>query len=467
MSLLSTLSERLLHEFPDGVASIDRLIQLCPPRLRQTREGLMLLGDALVMMLRFDDALPLVLQLGEPEVVARFRRLAMAFGRYSVVRRLREKTGEPDDHQWRRFLVQRALPCAPIGGDEEAGFCVDEGLIDEIARELGEPAPILLARTVQTMLQSHSRHVAKMYIYSCLCGDEGLIGQLEGPFHTRAAYSRQWLRQGVSSLFPEWSLETLQAGDLDNYNPISASLWLAERRDGSKAVIKENLHLPVDYSRIDGYSAEGKILQSLDLPGVVHLEHLVGAAEHELLVLQFIEGEPLSRFCSRDRLLPSDEVVHLGAQLARTLASLHEMGVLYLDVKAKNVLWDGRRATLVDFGMAQQGKPKAASLLSTPAYVPPEMVLSFQATAAADVFQLGVLLFQLFTGQHPFATTALRTGDSFRESELLRYALANVYEEPRLDLLAQHEPLLRSMLQRDRRLRPSAVAVANELGGER
>ncbi|MBT3219173.1 MAG: protein kinase, partial [Proteobacteria bacterium] len=359
-----------------------------------------------------------------------------------------------------------ALPCAPIGGNEEDGFCVDEDLLSDIARLVGQPLPDLLAHTVQTMARARSRHVAKMFIYGCLSGDERLIGSLEGPFHDRARFSRQWLTQTIGDLFPELTLRPLQTGDRDNYNPISASLWLAEGRDGSKVVVKENLRLPVDYSRLDGYSAEGEMLDFLDLSGVVRLDRIARAADHELLVLQFVEGEPLSRYCSPETLLPRKEVAQLGAQLAQTLAALHDRGVLYLDVKAKNVLWDGRRTTLVDFGMAQRGTDKASSLLSTPAFVPPEMVLNFQATAAADVFQLGLLLFLLFTGRHPFATTGFRTGDAYRESELLRYGLANLYEEPRLDLLAHHEPLLRSMLQRDPRLRPSVNLVAQQLRGE-
>jgi serine/threonine protein kinase len=116
----------------------------------------------------------------------------------------------------------------------------------------------------------------------------------------------------------------------------------------------------------------------------------------------------------------------------------------------------------------RQGETMVTSLPSTAAYCPPEMARGFAVGTPGDVFQLGIVLYQLLVGRHPFATEAFLEGDDERESELIRYSLANLWCEPSLDAPPLDAPglrgLLRSMLDRRPQSRPTAAEVAERLG---
>lgn len=383
-------------------------------------------GDALVIRLRLDEACACF----EGEDLARVGRIAVAFGRYRTVRRLGALAGEP----YRRWLCERALPQVPIGGDATAGFCVDEAMIAEIAGELGEPVPALLAATVRLMLARGSRHIAKLYVLARLSGDETLVRQLQPAFDARAAFPRRDLPHAVGP-----GLAVVQVGDDDDYNPKSAHLFA-----GADVIVKEHLRLHLDPSRIDGTSEERELLEAIDHPRVVRLLRVDTVAHHELLVLARAPGRALD-----GAQLPREQALRIGAQLAELLAWLHARRILYLDVKPANVLWDGRDVTLCDLGMARGGQARVTSVLSTLEYVPPEMARGFEATERADVFQLGILLHQLLTGRHPFS-----------DGEGVEVAVANLRDEPRLEALPE---LLGPMLRRCPEERPSAAQVAERL----
>jgi hypothetical protein len=379
-------------------------------------------GDREMLRLRFDDAIAWY----GAEDRARVARLALRFGRYRTLKLL----DHPRDEA---FLLERALPMVSIGGDASRGFAVDERTLAEIAAELDRPLQPLIAETVRRMLASGSRQVAKLYVLAHLSGEAELIARTEPAFAARALHPRRQLAGEVTSRF---SVELLQAGDDDDYNPKSA--WLFA---GGERVIKENLALHLDPERLDGYSQERELLSSIDHPRVARLVEVASHHHHQLLVLRRAAGQTLDGRAHGDARA-------IGAQLAELLAWLHARGILYLDVKPKNLIWDGRDLTLCDFGMAQRGT-RASSMLSTLEYVPPEMAREFTASAASDVFQLGIVLHQLLTGKHPFS-----------DGEGIDVALANLWDEPRLEA----EPdLLGRMLSKDPALRPTAAEVAEAL----
>jgi hypothetical protein len=386
--------------------------------------------DSEVLRLRFDEAI------GCCGDLDRLARLALLFGRYRTVRSLEQVPFRIERVSTKiervSFLLEHALPMVGIGGDSVRGFSVDERTLNEIARELGRPLPELLAQTVRLMHSRGSRNVAKLYVLARLSGDAQLIAETEPAFFARALHPRRKLAE-VTRRF---SVELLQQGDEDDYNPKSSWLFL-----GVDRVLKENLRLHIDPSRLDGYSQERELLQAIDHPRVVKLLDVIEEQHHELMVLRRVEGETLDGSARPDARA-------VGAQLAELLAWLHTHGILYLDVKPKNLLWDGRELTLCDFGMAQKGE-RVTSMLSTLEYVPPEMAREFTATAKSDVFQLGILLHQLLTGRHPFS-----------DGEGFEVALANLWDEPRL--LAMPE-LLGRMLAKNPDERPSAAEVARAL----
>lgn len=385
-------------------------------------------GDAEVLRLRFDEALT---HYRDDVDVARVCELGVRFGRYRVVTRLRHLIGED---AYRAFLRDRALPQVPIGGDKSTGFAVDEGMIDEIAATLGEPREALLAQTVRRMIDAGSRHIAKLYVLARLAGDAALVGALQPAFDARAARPRAQLPELVRR---RWDVALLQRGDEDDYNPKSAYLFA-----NGELVLKEHLRLHLDPSRLAGYSEERELLAELAHPHIVRLVDWVAMPPHELMLFRRAPGATLD-----GRALPRRDALCVVTQLAETLAWLHAQGVLYLDVKPQNLLFDGRDLTLVDFGMARRGR-QVCSMLSTLEYVPPEMARTFESTTASDVFQLGLVTYQLLVGQHPFS-----------DGEGVAVALANLWDEPALEApqLGALRPLVGDMLARSPTDRPTAA----------
>lgn len=385
-------------------------------------------GDADVLRLRFDEALT---HYRDDVDVARLCELGVRFGRYRVVKRLRHLLGED---AYRAFLRERALPQVPIGGDKHSGFAVDEAMIDEIAGTLGESREVLLAQTVRRMIDAGSRHIAKLYVLAQLAHDEALVQALQPAFDVRAARPRAQLPELVRR---RWDASILQRGDDDDYNPKSAYLFAS-----GALVLKENLRLHLDPSRLAGYSEERELLAELAHPHIVRLEEWVAMSPHELMLFRRAPGATLD-----GRALPRRDALCVVSQLAETLAWLHARGVLYLDVKPQNLLFDGRDLTIVDFGMARRGQ-RVCSMLSTLEYVPPEMARTFESTAASDVFQLGLVTYQLLVGRHPFS-----------QDEGVDVALANLWDDPDLEApaLGALRPLVRDMLARSPAARPTAA----------
>jgi Tol biopolymer transport system component len=120
---------------------------------------------------------------------------------------------------------------------------------------------------------------------------------------------------------------------------------------------------------------------------------------------EFIEGRTLEAVLAEDGPMPPPEVMRVGVDLARALASVHAAGLLHRDVKAQNVMREtGGRIVLMDFGTGQDVSAvsaKTGDLSGTPLYLAPEIFDGRPATAASDLYALGVLLFHLLTGEYP------------------------------------------------------------------
>ncbi len=124
------------------------------------------------------------------------------------------------------------------------------------------------------------------------------------------------------------------------------------------------------------------------------------------LSMEFIDGEDLASLLRRIGRLPPDKAVEVAHQLCAGLAAAHGEGVVHRDLKPANVMLDGRgRAKITDFGLADlagrfAGRDAGAG---TPAYMAPEQLAGREATARSDLYALGVVLYELFTGRRPYA----------------------------------------------------------------
>ncbi len=129
------------------------------------------------------------------------------------------------------------------------------------------------------------------------------------------------------------------------------------------------------------------------------------------LTMAFIEGEPLARHTKPESLLPQRQVAILMQKLALAIDEAHEKGIVHRDLKPDNIMLDSRGEPIVmDFGLARREQPGEQTLthegtiMGTPAYMSPEQVEGDTKAIgpASDLYSLGVILFELLTGQRPY-----------------------------------------------------------------
>jgi serine/threonine-protein kinase len=193
------------------------------------------------------------------------------------------------------------------------------------------------------------------------------------------------------------------------------TVWLAERSDGliERPVA---LKLPHGASERAGLALrmarERRILASLTHPNIARLYDAGLTPEgRPFLALEYIEGRQIDGYC-RERQLDLKSRLRLFAQVAHGVAHAHAKLVVHRDLKPANVLVtsDGQ-VRLLDFGIAKlldEGEAKETQLTElagralTPAYASPEQILGDPPTIASDVYSLGVILYELLTGQRPY-----------------------------------------------------------------
>ena len=265
----------------------------------------------------------------------------------------------------------------------------------------------------------------------------------------------------------------------------TGTVWRAADRAAGREVAVKVLHQRlVHHPQL----VSGFVRQRTALTGIVH-PHLVTV--HDLvfddgiiaLVSELIEGQTLRQVLRRG-LLPTPEAVTIGGQVASALAGLHVAGVVHCDVKPENILLattpdlgvDARLADLGTVAIAREicgggDGPSDAGRSGTPGYLPPEASGLDPPTPAADVYALGVVLYELATGRGPTAINT-RPGVRLRHVEP-DAALAERFphEEPTITVPPRIPevplPLWRTVgacLRADPTTRPMAAQLAEQLG---
>ena len=146
----------------------------------------------------------------------------------------------------------------------------------------------------------------------------------------------------------------------------------------------------------------GKLLH----PGIVTIFDVGEADGVPYLAMEFVEGETLDAFCREDSLLPVATVVGLVAAAADALGFAHGQGIVHRDIKPANLMRVGEKAVkIMDFGLAKNPTTSMThdgALLGTPNYMSPEQVRGEALDGRADLFSLGVVLYEMLTAEKPF-----------------------------------------------------------------
>src|SRR5215510_1079140 len=124
--------------------------------------------------------------------------------------------------------------------------------------------------------------------------------------------------------------------------------------------------------------------------------------------MEYVDGEDLAALLRRIGHLPKEKAVQIARQLCAGLAAAHEQGVLHRDLKPANVMIDGRgRAKITDFGLAVLGEgSESRDGAGTPDYMAPEQMAGSAATVKSDLYALGLVLYELFTGHRPYSASS-------------------------------------------------------------
>jgi len=237
-----------------------------------------------------------------------------------------------------------------------------------------------------------------------------------------------------------------------------------------------------DEARRVRFLQEVKIARQISHTNVCRVYDVGDVDGRHFISMEYVDGEDLAALLRRIGRLPKDKAVQISRQLCAGLAAAHEQGVLHRDLKPANVMIDGRgKARITDFGLAElaAGAPGINDGGGTPAYMAPEQLSGGAASIRSDVYALGLVLYELFTGHKPFdASTALTDPsahvegfDPAVERVILRCLRTDPRERPAGALavaasLPGGDPLA-AALAAGETPSPELVAEAGEVGGLR
>jgi hypothetical protein len=169
--------------------------------------------------------------------------------------------------------------------------------------------------------------------------------------------------------------------------------------------------LATDADRLARFRMEVAAARKVSHPNVCRVYDIIewrtGGLEGvgSFLTMEFIDGEDLSSLLKRLGRVPEEKGVEIARQLCAALAAVHDQGLLHRDLKPANVMLDGRgKVRLTDFGLAAAAEDLSASEVrrGTPLYQAPEQLAGKEVTVRSDLYALGLLLYELFTGKRAF-----------------------------------------------------------------
>ena len=208
---------------------------------------------------------------------------------------------------------------------------------------------------------------------------------------------------------------------------------------------------------------EAQLAAQVNHPNVISVFDLIqDDDDHYWLVMEYVEGCPLSTIIREQGPVPADELARLLAPVADALAVAHQLGIIHRDVKPSNILvrTDGE-AKLSDFGIARAIQDatltQTGAVTGSPAYIAPEVATGGCATPASDVWSFGATLFHALSGEPPY-----HSDDEDNTVLAVLFRIAHD-DPPRLPSAGWLAPLIEMTMTRDPEARPTMAEVRDFL----
>jgi len=161
-----------------------------------------------------------------------------------------------------------------------------------------------------------------------------------------------------------------------------------------------------DEAMLERFRSEVRIARRVSHPNVCRVYDVGEVDGQTFFTMEYVDGEDLASLLRRIGRLPQDKAIEIARQLCAGLAAAHSKGVLHRDLKPANIMLDGRgQVVITDFGLAGLADNiRGAEVRSgTPAYMAPEQIAGKEVTMRSDIYALGLVLYEVFTGKRAFA----------------------------------------------------------------
>jgi len=207
---------------------------------------------------------------------------------------------------------------------------------------------------------------------------------------------------------------------------------------------------------------EARLLATVEHPNVVRVHSFGTIGDRPYLVMEYVEGETLASRLSREGAMPVDTALEILREIADALSVAWEKRVIHRDVKPSNILFDTRgRLKVADFGLAKgvdaastdSSLTQTGYLLGSPHYVAPEQAQGHDVDFRADIYSLGIVLYEMLTGRKPFEAASAMAIVAKHLHESLPPIRA-----VRKDIPAEIDALLAWLAAKDRNARPASYA---------
>ncbi len=161
-----------------------------------------------------------------------------------------------------------------------------------------------------------------------------------------------------------------------------------------------------DEGLLERFRNEVRIARRVSHPNVCRVYDVGDVDGQTFFTMEYVDGEDLASLLRRIGRLPQDKAVEIARQLCAGLAAAHAKGVLHRDLKPANIMLDGRgQVVITDFGLAGVADEIRGNEIrsGTPAYMAPEQISGKEVSPRSDIYSLGLVLYEVFTGKRAFA----------------------------------------------------------------